>query len=389
MVMFAAFAYKGMDKIDILPSFLDNGKLSYLDGRNLQTLPKISLDGFKEGVLQEEMEQYLSDCFPARDSALLLNAASQRTFIQVANMPFNFDVYPTFFGASVVYMPSKEILSYVPLKRNTKTISSLEGLTEKIANTTLLNNDSKLLLYIPNHLLASPLNPVLKHTSNTFTLDDVKTLMLPILNEKADLLIDDSDESLTQWKEFYFSKDHHWQISGAYRAYCEIAKELELEPLVYTDTLSFSQYPFYGALGRRGLFLKSGDYIKDYVFELPDYVTTRDAKTPFTRSNKKAMIDGKVDMNQVKYGAYSYYYGADYDRIIYEVEENKGKENLLIIGDSFKQPIEPMLATSYHKTYVVDPRRFDLDLQKFIEEYQVTDVVIIANLNSFFEFRIL
>lgn len=56
--------YKIADKIGLLPAGLDNGSYSYLEGGALQKLPEISLDRITSGVFQDEVEAYVSACFP-------------------------------------------------------------------------------------------------------------------------------------------------------------------------------------------------------------------------------------------------------------------------------------------------------------------------------------
>ena len=67
------------------------------------------------------------------------------------------------------------------------------------------------------------------------------------------------------------------------------------------------------------------------------------------------------------------------------MEANSGKRNLLIIGDSYTNAINKLIATHFNKTYDVDLRHYketfneEFIINEYIEENDIDKVLIIVN----------
>ena len=49
----------------------------------------------------------MGNCVPLKATALLANAAVQRSAIEASNVLFGWECYPTFYGSAIVEMPSE------------------------------------------------------------------------------------------------------------------------------------------------------------------------------------------------------------------------------------------------------------------------------------------
>lgn len=96
------------------------------------------------------------------------------------------------------------------------------------------------------------------------------------------------------------------------------------------------------------------------------------------RNGKLDYVSGEVDEKKVWSNGYGYYFGSDFDRIVYTNGSDQTGKNLLVIGDSFTQPIEPLLASAYAKTHVLDPRYFKGSIRDYIGENDIDDVVVLV-----------
>ena len=64
-------------------------------------------------------------------------------------------------------------------------------------------------------------------------------------------------------------------------------------------------------------------------------------------------------------------------------KENNNDRNLLIIKDSYANCISNVYAANFENTYVVDLRYFNMSIEEFISEYQITDILVLYNVDSF------
>jgi hypothetical protein len=68
----------------------------------------------------------------------------------------------------------------------------------------------------------------------------------------------------------------------------------------------------------------------------------------------------------------------DYPLIHYQNPASTNDRNLLVIGDSMDNALEPLLASHYRHAYFADPRQFDENLDTFIKQQAIHDVVFIG-----------
>ena len=80
---------------------------------------------------------------------------------------------------------------------------------------------------------------------------------------------------------------------------------------------------------------------------------------------------------------YAYFFGGNYGEVRIEHTEKKGKGNLLIIKDSFANAVVPFLIEDYDNLYMTDLRYYSGDMTSYIEENQITDVLILYNVANF------
>jgi hypothetical protein len=193
-----------------------------------------------------------------------------------------------------------------------------------------------------------------------------------------------------QLEELYLETDHHWNIKGAFTAYQEMITQIsnkstkfEGKPMSLSD-INISQ-------------LTTGNFNGSYNTQINFAVNPKTAdrtiiyepKEPFTFTNFEVIsTDGKQiirnfnDFYGFKRGQSTYTYGTIYGgdrrKITYENRKANNKLNVLLLKDSFMNPITPYLAQNFNQLTVYDNRYYSEFSLKEILTNEHYDILIIA-----------
>jgi len=197
---------------------------------------------------------------------------------------------------------------------------------------------------------------------------------------------------VTSWEEYqklYYKADHHWNIDGAYNGYIEIVDILNAdfnigEPRDVIEKKCFDE-EFYGSFSYKVARVSKPDQICDLYLENQKEFTVYVDGIKYTDGIKETFVNGE---KIPKYESlYELYYGNNSFERIYDFGNNTGL-NLLIVSDSFSNPINAWLSSHFDKTIVLDPRaskgRSDAYLNKYIREYDIDAVVYLMCYDSLF-----
>ena len=192
----------------------------------------------------------------------------------------------------------------------------------------------------------------------------------------------DVRNTLNQHKDeyIYYRTDHHWTALGAFYAYEQWAKDAGFTPLSqdqFDITLASDQ--FYGTLHSKVNVNIKPDEIylyqikKDMNYQLL-YNLTDEKDTLFDLSK----LEGK--------DKYSVYMGGN-NALVDIKTNNKNGRRLLIMKDSYAHSFAPLAINHYEETFMIDFRYFNAGVEEFVEENQITDVLILYNTMGFVEDR--
>ena len=376
----AAILYKIADFGNFLPEELDNGRRSYLEGTNLQPMPEITIEGFISGSLQNELESYLSGCWPARDAALAANASIQRSFIRAATIPFGFETWHTYYSSNQVYNASQNALFETPDAPSSDNAAQLENVATLINELHYKYPDIEIIVAMPDRSRITKANPLFTLSNNTADYSFFEQHFFQKLSSEISVVTE--KKSADNYLDFYFKTDHHWNITGAYEMYGSISEELGIEVAPIMGSVSFPNVPFFGSIARAGLDLDQTDIITDFNFDLPELEVWRNGER-FQRNGKNDYLSENANLNELqsKYNAYAYYFGGDYDRLVY-VSPDHNSSNCIIIGDSYTQPIEQLIASSFYKTIVLDPREFKDSINGQIADNDISAIIFVLGSNT-------
>ncbi len=168
----------------------------------------------------------------------------------------------------------------------------------------------------------------------------------------------------------YFKSDHHWTGRGAYytyRAFCEraglVAPSLE-------DMERRVKHRFQGSMFRytRDEVIKTVREDVEYWLPPVNYTATR---RPFKRQKKVV----ETEFLQEKSKGYGVFLGADWPLMEAETDVGNGRR-VLIIKNSYGNPLCVFLLSSFERVVVVDYRYYEGRLDTLVEKHKITDVLV-------------
>ena len=192
--------------------------------------------------------------------------------------------------------------------------------------------------------------------------------------------------------ETYFScftsTDHHWNYRGSYQAYLDIIHMIFGEDIEdYYIPTGTRVFPFV----YNGSHAKS---LKQPISTEPFTVYTFDGFPCYTcKINGKKSTYGRYEsyMNG-HYSTYIYdahyalFYGGDKAVITFTNESAADAPDLLIIGNSFTNAVQTLLAKHYHTIVSIDPRHINqntFSLSEFVEEYGIDQILLLSDIKLY------
>ena len=186
-------------------------------------------------------------------------------------------------------------------------------------------------------------------------------------------------EALNQNKDDYlfYKTDHHWTSKGAYIAYTVMCEKLGLTPKSIDDVdIVTVTNSFYGSLSSKiGTKGKVSDSIDVYIPKESDFVVNYVSE----QIKSTSLFDSEYLDKKDKYCVFS---GGNHALINIKTLGDPNKK-LLIIKDSYANCFLPFLTSHYGEINVVDLRYYYDDLDKLIENKEITDVLFLYNSNTF------
>jgi len=340
---------------------------------------------FIERSYQIEFETAVSDQIPFRSPAILLSNTIDRIFIHLAYAFLDDPAIPADMRNHIYQMRDDGRLIIRPV---TFGMTEMEEIDKKVKyyNALISNNPdvNYYLLYI-DLIETSPYNPLNPYYTNT---DSGKSFAYFEANKPEGLNVGRlAINSYEEYKKNFFRSDHHWNIHGTLAGY-EIMYNMvaqnypNISPMhPIDDTYIFPDINFNGSWSRTAYFpIRPADVFEVANFTLPPYKVYDKYGVEIDYNKHDEYFAG--DYSTVPFiDHYNEYHGSDQVDMIEYVFDNGASKNLLLVGDSYANPFEPIIASHYHHTYSLDPRRWkgvDLSLEEFRYDHQVDDVIIVG-----------
>lgn len=400
MVTFLAIIF-GFGMVSI---FLPDKDISTSENRILSHFPTISTKAVTSRTFFEDMNQYVNDQIVFRDKMVEIYQKQQNSklnnsllFENMLNTkkPLNPEDGTVIKDSRIV---SKLVLiNHKWILPNTDKVvheSRIDESTAKLNEAVKFAEAQKTETYfVFNPSRTKGLLHLYPEYLQTDAYTRSKNYFLSKLSDDVKVVdVEDKFDTFTkaQSEELYFETDHHWTIKGAFAAYQEMITQISNKSNIFEDKpISLSDINV--STLTTGTFEGSYNTQINYVInpKTADRTTIYEPKTPFAFKKFEVIDkDGTELVTSFKdfYGykkgrstyAYGTLFGGDRRKISYENPKANNKLNVMLLKDSFMNPLTPYLAQHFNKLTVYDSRYYsEFSLQKILtsEHY---DMLIIA-----------
>ena len=361
--------------VGILTFVKPQSGVSIIENRTLAKFEQFNVVDFLNGSFQENFESALSDQF-------LFSEAIRSGYGKMITKLSSFGVKDLVCEGHYLELPNsvdrrratfncEDYMLYWPEKL---TAEKQDTVMENIQKYSSMNKASDMYYYFVND------SSVYNFEKNEKEVDYVELLKKNMLGEYK---IDEFDyEDYDNYKQYFYKTDHHWDYRGSYQGYLDIVDLLGITcPVKYISTGTNHEF-FFGSFARNTNNFSVEEEFVYYVFKLKPHDTlingTIGKYGHFEEYSKHEYEYNKL----VNY--YAYYYGGDEGEIVFDYHQ-PDEGNLLIISNSYSNPINEIIASSFNKTFVVDTRHYrqfmgeDFVFSRYVRENKIDKVLVIMS----------
>lgn len=360
----SAYSWLGLLFLICLVSFgtlnllCEDRVFSEAENRYLEQRPVLRLAGIMDGKFMSNYEKYQTDQFFARDTWIKFRSGADR-----------------FLGKNEsggVYLGKDERLYEKPAQLKEQVWMNLDSIQ---AFAGRHDGTNTYLLLVPG---AAGVNP---EGLPSFAPVEDQADQLSRIGEYLNGAVREIPVYKTlrehRTEYLYYRTDHHWTTLGAWYAFCEAQKVMDLEAVREMNTYPVTNR-FQGTLASRSGYQVPSDTISVYWPEEEEQLVVtyveEQKKSPSLYASKK--LNGRD-----KYGVF-----LDGNHPVVKIRTMApGERRLLLLKDSYANCFVPFLTSSFREIVLVDPRYYYGNLDTFMQEQEFTDILFLYNLNTFLE----
>ena len=347
------------------------------ENRYLAETPELSWDNILSGKFQDGLEDYLRDQVCFRDGWITVKTGIQKACGDT-------DIGGAYVGKDG-YDFEKITPEDVDEKQVDRNIKAVEDYFMMASET--IDKQKLSFLLVPT----SGLEMQEKLPKNARLFDQAKYIDQVQKAMKDYNFVDVRDTLMDHNEEYiYYKTDHHWTSAGACLAYevwsehtgGEAEKKDELAENVVSDK-------FRGSLYSKILDADSAyDEIWTYGLQKDDAFGSKDCTVTI---DEKQQLDSIYDDEKLQEkDKYAYFLGGNYGQVHIQNQKAASKakgKNILIIKDSFANSFVPFVTQDYENIYMVDLRYYNGDMKSYLQEHNITDVLVLYNISNFISDR--
>lgn len=370
MLCFLAFLYLGAAATVLKPK----ETVSVFENRELASIPEVSKHSLWNGSWFSGWESYLKDHAAGRET--LLKAGTMLDLFVIRRPVVNEVIASN--GMLLGYNEFETVNPDKVAEQSEKMADNMKALQDVVAE----NGGVFCYVTVPGqYAYFGDKYPGYLNNRQAYTtveLADFKTDM----KERGVTLIDMGDvfSKLNNPEQFYSFSDYHYTFYGAYETYRTIISQLSSDglrlPLLAEKDLTYLTLdnPYLGSRGRK-LFnlIKTGE---KEVIGIPEQELT------FTRTDDGKTSEPKVysiPNNNWETIGYSVYMGGDVAETVIDTHR-PNLPTILIVGDSFTNPVECLLYRSCNEMRSLDLRGYkEMSLADYIRKYKPEAVIMLRD----------
>ena len=347
------------------------------ENRYLAETPELSWDNILSGKFQDGLEDYLRDQVCFRDGWITVKTGIQKACGDT-------DIGGAYVGKDG-YDFEKITPEDVDEKQVDRNIKAVEDYFMTASETIDKQKLSFLLVPTSGLVMQEKLPKNARLFDQAKYIDQVQKAMKDYnFVDVRDTLMDHNDEYI------YYKTDHHWTSAGACLAYDVWSErtggEAETEDGLVKNVVSDK---FRGSLYSKILDADSAyDEIWTYGLQKDDAFGSKDCTVTI---DEKQQLDSIYDDEMLqKKDKYAYFLSGNYGQVHIQNQKAASKakgKNILIIKDSFANSLVPFATQDYEHIYMVDLRYYNGDMKSYLQEHNITDVLVLYNISNFISDR--
>lgn len=352
--------------MSLLSVFVPERGFSPSENRYLQKKPVFTVEGLVDGSYGTEYEDYLSDQFPDRNAWIGIKVRAELA-------QGRHDVNGVYFGRED-YLIEKFDTEDVEGEQLDQNLAYVEGFVKAAADR--LGEDRVRVMLVPSS--SQVMKEELPFLAAPYDQSQVTDRLKASLGAGAVVPVEEMLTDHNQ-EEIYYKTDHHWTALGAYYGYRAWAESMGIEPwgpeAYEVKTVSRD---FLGTVYSKVNVSHKPDTIELYLpVSKPDYLVYYDGAEETAPMYTYKALEKK--------DKYSVYLDGNHGltRIVNPQPADGAGRRLLIVKDSFANSFAPFAVNHYEETYLIDLRYFNLDVQSFMEEQKITDVLFLYQIPGF------
>lgn len=352
-------------------------KFSPNENRYLSEVPKPSVDDILSGRFQSGLEEYLRDQICFRDEWITVKTGIQKA------------CGDTDIGGAYVGKDGYDFEKITPEDVDDKLVArNIKAVQDYFTDASETIDKSRLsFLLVPTSGLI--MQDKLPKNARLFDQDAYITRVQSAI---SDYCFIDVREDLAEHADryIYYKTDHHWTSEGAYYAYekwCESTGH-PVEPLDSVSKIMESDN-FRGSLYSKILDAGSA-YDEIWSYGRAEQKAFGSENCTVTKDGKE-VADSVYDESKLKEkDQYAFFFGGNYGEVHVQnqnADADAKKKNVLVIKDSFANSFVPFLTNNYENIYMIDLRYYNGDVNAYLQEHNITDVLVLYNISNFISDR--
>ena len=337
-------------------------EFSELENRNLEQMPKLSVDSLLSGQFMKDFETYTTDQFVGRDLWIALKSSSER----ILGKHENNDVY---FCDQDTLITRFDQPDAAKVSENVNYVNSFVENVDIPVTFSLIPTQACIWAgRLPDGAPNASQTALLEQAKGTVTGATWADLYTPLWEHR--------DEDI------FYRTDHHWTSLGAYYGYTALAEALGYAPVpldTYSETIRSTE--FYGTVfSSSGVRWVSPDTITTYV---PDTGITVTSYTYDNAGNPVEVARALYDTSflSVK-DKYSMFLGGQQSLGVVKTP-NADKPKLLIVRDSYTDSLVPFLTPHFSEIHLIDPRYYHQSLKEYIAQNDIDQALVLYSVPNF------
>lgn len=325
--------------------------ISVSERRPLEQLPKFSVQALMNGKFTEDLEDYLLDQFPLRDTIRSLKAA------------WHFNVYKQS-DNNGIYLVGDHVCK-LDSHLKPEEIGAAIANTNRVYETYLQGMNVSFSVIPDKNYFAAQANgyPAMDY-------DKLCQLLMEGLNDGIDFYGMSHFAELTI--DDYYRTDLHWKQESLQRVVDAMAKDLGFTPMDLSAMTQAQYSPFYGSYyGQSAL-----NIAPDVLTTLSNSTTDGCIVTAPELKGEKPVYD-EADFEEID--GYNIYLGGPLGLVTVENPKGTTGKALIIFRDSFASSLAPLLMEGYDKITLIDLRYLaSINVGRFVE-FTDQDVLFLYN----------